>query len=178
MPVRFRCSYCNQLLGISRRKIGLPVKCPTCQGQVIVPPHDTEEKAAAPAPEPVVAPQRQFEHSDFMKMLEPQPAASERPRPQTQQPMLDFPIQAVENEPEIDVVPLPRTAAAGGMVLTPKKLTLLIIALIVAMALAFAAGVLVGMAMGKSAEKESSSEESLEYPNNPHACGMACGLEV
>lgn len=40
MPVRFRCAYCNQLLGIARRKAGTVVRCPTCAGQVIVPPQD------------------------------------------------------------------------------------------------------------------------------------------
>src|SRR5213075_497115 len=37
MPIRFRCVYCNQLLGISRRKAGTIVRCTTCEGQLIVP---------------------------------------------------------------------------------------------------------------------------------------------
>jgi hypothetical protein len=38
MPIRFRCVYCEQLLGIARRKAGTVVKCPNCGGQLIVPP--------------------------------------------------------------------------------------------------------------------------------------------
>src|SRR5947209_4069935 len=34
MPIRFRCAYCNQLLGIARRKAGTVVRCPTCAGEV------------------------------------------------------------------------------------------------------------------------------------------------
>src|SRR5438105_2207740 len=37
MPIRFRCVYCNQLLGISRRKAGTIVRCTSCEGQLIVP---------------------------------------------------------------------------------------------------------------------------------------------
>src|SRR2546421_5328528 len=61
MPIRFRCSYCNQLLGIARRKVGSVVRCPTCAGQVVVPDHDAEEfdKAGDPANPPL------FEREDF-----------------------------------------------------------------------------------------------------------------
>jgi len=37
MPIRFRCAYCNQLMGIARRKAGTVVKCPKCAGDIIVP---------------------------------------------------------------------------------------------------------------------------------------------
>src|SRR5207253_599174 len=37
MPIRFRCAYCNQLMGIARRKAGTVVRCPKCAGQVVVP---------------------------------------------------------------------------------------------------------------------------------------------
>ena len=33
MPIRFRCAYCNQLMGIAHRKAGSVVRCPTCGGQ-------------------------------------------------------------------------------------------------------------------------------------------------
>src|SRR5947209_6334820 len=61
MPIRFRCAYCNQLLGIAHRKAGTVVRCPTCAGQVVVPSSDqmaTEGGPQAPAP-PL------FERSDF-----------------------------------------------------------------------------------------------------------------
>ena len=34
VPIRFRCAYCNQLMGISRRKAGTVVRCPTCSGRL------------------------------------------------------------------------------------------------------------------------------------------------
>jgi hypothetical protein len=37
VPIRFRCAYCNQLMGIARRKAGSIVRCPKCSGQVVVP---------------------------------------------------------------------------------------------------------------------------------------------
>ncbi len=37
MPIRFRCAYCNQLMGIATRKCGTVVRCPRCAGEVIVP---------------------------------------------------------------------------------------------------------------------------------------------
>src|SRR5882724_9220949 len=60
MPIRFRCAYCNQLMGIARRKAGTVVRCPTCAGQVVVPNTDAEEEpegtAQQPAPRPAPAP--------------------------------------------------------------------------------------------------------------------------
>lgn len=54
MPIRFRCAYCNQLMGIARRKAGTVVRCPKCAGEIIVPmpegapePEDMAEQAGA-----------------------------------------------------------------------------------------------------------------------------------
>ncbi len=66
MPIRFRCSYCNQLLGIARRKSGTSVRCPTCAGQVSVP--DQDEAAMVPGredPNPFV-----FDRNDFDGLLQ------------------------------------------------------------------------------------------------------------
>lgn len=37
MPVRFNCPVCNQLLGITARKVGMQVTCPKCKASVTVP---------------------------------------------------------------------------------------------------------------------------------------------
>jgi DNA-directed RNA polymerase subunit RPC12/RpoP len=50
MPIRFRCAYCNQLMGIATRKQGTVVRCPKCSGQVVVPA--TSETGLTPAPRP------------------------------------------------------------------------------------------------------------------------------
>src|SRR5439155_23800862 len=108
MPIRFRCVYCNQLLGISRRKAGTIVRCTTCEGQLIVPdPSDAAVAAAgqnesAPNPQPDDAPQTEaagggagsgarvagvFERDEFDAFLEPLnaggggPAVASRPAP-------------------------------------------------------------------------------------------------
>jgi hypothetical protein len=66
MPIRFRCAYCNQLLGIARRKAGQVVRCPTCAGQVVVPNPEGEEAVDPPPPPPPL-----FERNDFSELFHP-----------------------------------------------------------------------------------------------------------
>ena len=51
MPIRFRCSNCNRLLGIARRKAGAMVSCPHCLLPVCVPEPgpDDDDDAVVPA---------------------------------------------------------------------------------------------------------------------------------
>ena len=86
MPIRFRCAYCNQLMGIARRKSGTVVRCPNCAGQVVVPRPDGanldepgEAKPAHPG-QPLF-----FEENDFDEALG---AASpgQRPLPPMEEP--------------------------------------------------------------------------------------------
>jgi len=45
---RFRCSECQKLLGVSPRKVGKPVNCPSCGTELIVPaPDDTDDAEEA-----------------------------------------------------------------------------------------------------------------------------------
>ncbi|MEZ6141612.1 MAG: hypothetical protein R3B84_13655 [Zavarzinella sp.] len=37
MPIKFRCVYCDKLLGIATRKAGTTVDCPQCSNALIVP---------------------------------------------------------------------------------------------------------------------------------------------
>lgn len=60
MPIRFRCVYCDKLLGIARRKAGAVVGCPHCGEKLVVPTPDESAPAHVPAgdhheevPEPV-----------------------------------------------------------------------------------------------------------------------------
>ncbi len=48
MPIRFRCVYCDQLLGIARRKSGTVVKCPNCSGQLMVPSPEPDDDDVGP----------------------------------------------------------------------------------------------------------------------------------
>lgn len=53
MPIRFRCSNCNRLLGIARRKARATVACPHCHQPVVVPdPGPDDEEIPAPASTP------------------------------------------------------------------------------------------------------------------------------
>jgi hypothetical protein len=49
MPIKFRCSYCRQFLGISRNRAGEVFDCPTCGRTIRVPGLDG---SVAPVPEP------------------------------------------------------------------------------------------------------------------------------
>lgn len=65
MPIQFRCSHCNQLLGIARRKAGAVVDCPTCGRRVIVPRPDEPEEVPAEKPPPLL------EMHNFSMLLKP-----------------------------------------------------------------------------------------------------------
>ncbi len=156
MPIRFRCAYCNQLMGIARRKAGTVVRCPTCSGQVVVP--NPDEGAGAPGPQ---SPAPLFERSDFDELFEV-PVAKDRPGatvPAGGAPAVPAPAPAAapapagawgtHGEPAFDVDRLgPGAVAPGipapGIVLTPGHLTMLTVAGILLLAVVFGAGVLVG----------------------------------
>lgn len=45
MPIRFRCTYCNRLLGIATRKAGMETTCPHCGYSITVPtPQDEDDR--------------------------------------------------------------------------------------------------------------------------------------
>lgn len=94
MPIRFRCVYCDQLLGIAHRKAGTVVKCPNCAGQLVVPNPNSDDDSGgsdAPtaqadtagrrqntivekektAPAPASEPGMLFERNDFDELLKP-----------------------------------------------------------------------------------------------------------
>ena len=152
MPIRFRCPYCNQLLGISRRKAGTAVQCPTCRGRVTVPATGLEEPAPyegergkgggdRPATSPL------FEGSDFEAAFRGPtvqgPAAGAAPL---------FPFQPATAPSAFDVervetpTALPRSGPvpAAGLLLSRTQATVLTVAAVILLALVFGAGLLVG----------------------------------
>jgi phage FluMu protein Com len=152
MPIRFRCAYCNQLLGIARRKAGTVVRCPTCAGQVVVPSSEAAEKPAPTREGPL------FERSDFDDLfLNPadRPAAR-RDSGEAAAPAAAPPAGAWGTHAEpayvADRFDVPRAAGAGlhplgpppGLVLSPGRVTLLSVLTIVALGVSFVAGLLVG----------------------------------
>ncbi|HWG45316.1 MAG TPA: hypothetical protein VN688_21310 [Gemmataceae bacterium] len=147
MPIRFRCRYCNQLMGISRRKAGEKVHCPTCHAEVVVPPPEGEEPSAVPPPQPVGGvPAPLFERSDFEAFL--QNPISESPPPRAVNPSVPPPPAPYEGErlqsPLLSLSPGVRPPRPAGVVLSPTQATWLTVAAILLLALAFGAGLLVG----------------------------------
>lgn len=144
MPIRFRCKYCYQLLGIARRKAGTTVQCPTCRGKLLVPAGDipgAAEPAEAQPELPV------FERSDFDDYLkEPYAAAAARHDDvgaSGSQPVAPAFPAFPSPSPVLDVEPLTPNVIPGSFVLSSGKATVLVVAVICLLALAFAAGVAV-----------------------------------
>jgi phage FluMu protein Com len=160
MPIRFRCAYCNQLLGISRRKAGMVVRCPTCAGQVAVPNADAEVTEGTPGPSnPLV-----FERSDFDALLNTEGAvpmekkesvatAADAPGalPTASNPPSGAwgthaePAYAVERINPVPSVAAGESVPKTGIFLSSRNATLLAGAVAVLLALFFAAGLLVGL---------------------------------
>ena len=150
MPIRFRCAYCNQLMGIARRKAGTVVSCPKCAGQVVVPQPGPGDDDAEPSP--VHAPQPApegglFEQSDFGKIFDAGPNPhllnpSPQPRPAVKNPA-PLPDPALG---EFDAIPLgPEVGStARGVFLTSGVLAVICALVVVLMGLAFFLGLLLG----------------------------------
>ena len=137
MPIRFRCAYCNQLMGISKRKAGTVVRCPNCAGQVIV-PNPAAEQPGTQQPAPAL-----FEGSDFDKLFEGTTGASSASAPAAApQPVGVSGHMAAAG---FDVEPLPVSTGRGpGIFLTPGQLTILSVTVILLLGLAFLVGLLIG----------------------------------
>lgn len=52
MPIHFRCTSCQLLLSITRRKAGQPVNCPSCGAKIVVPTIEEAQRAAGEAAPP------------------------------------------------------------------------------------------------------------------------------
>jgi hypothetical protein len=153
MPIKFRCVYCNQLLGIARRKAGSTVRCTTCNGELIVPdPAAATELADDPPPLPAVTERppvqvdggQLFERDDFAEVLEPfqfrsssaSLKAPARPSPRSE-PTVSTP----------SLVPSPAPPLAAGLTLTRKQATWAAVVIVIALGIAFAGGYFLGSAM-------------------------------
>jgi phage FluMu protein Com len=161
MPIRFRCAYCNQLLGIARRKAGQVVRCPTCAGQVVVPsPEEVGEEANAEAGAPGAPGPPVFERSDFDEVFQvPSPPAP--PLPVTEGPApppVNYNVEPlVPPPPPAPPPPPPAGNPPVGILLSPALATVLTVVAIVLVAVAFGAGLLVGLALKGGAPEPSHS---------------------
>jgi hypothetical protein len=159
MPIRFRCAYCNQLMGIARRKAGTVVSCPTCQGQVVVPtPEPGMEPPLMPLPpqEPPATAGNVFDQHDFDPELfnpNPMPAhAAPLPGPAFSHP-LTAPVSVPQPMQHPDVISepfaLPETPTRPqGLVLTPGKVMWLSMGAVAVGLMLFVLGFLAGKLLG------------------------------
>lgn len=172
MPIKFRCAYCNQLMGISRRKAGTVVRCPNCAGQVVVPA--TEQPPADPGPEPESGSREVeplFERNDFEEVFN---AASSRravssapppppPAPAAAAPSAPYKKREPARPYEVERLDFPENLPAPseppGIYLSPAMATLLSVAVVVALALAFTAGLVVGRFMYAPTTTEDKTEQ-------------------
>jgi hypothetical protein len=154
MPIRFRCVYCNQLLGISRRKAGTIVRCTSCEGQLIVPdpiegptepaPKDPEVQPTA-AGEPPAGPKPDiFEQGDFDALLEPYRSSSPAAVASPPKSSSARPKEVVPSPAPANVVPAIQPA---GLVLSRAQLTVISVVLVLTLGLAFAGGLLLGLSL-------------------------------
>lgn len=167
MPIRFRCTHCDQLMGIARRKAGTRVRCPSCQGEVEVPndghdPLDSPPPLAQPGPLAQPAPAGVFDRDDFDVLLQgAAPARTESSRAsgaangRGQPAAAPPPLVSIGGTMGLDRWAAPPSASgafaaapAGGVVLSPLMATILTVAAVLLVASAFGAGVLVGRALG------------------------------
>jgi hypothetical protein len=169
MPIRFRCVYCDKLLGIARRKAGAVVNCPQCGQPLIVPTPEPEPQKVAAAPLPATvpagAPKKLFERDDFDVILQgdvtvqshddiPAPAPKRsKPRqaapPPVPSPLPPRPFPVEQSLPSpFDTppapLPMPARRQPRGMVLTTGKLIGAIVMVLVLVLGAFGGGVVVG----------------------------------
>jgi hypothetical protein len=131
MPIKFRCSYCRQFLGISRGRAGEIVDCPTCGRSIRVPGLDG-------AVQPVPTPELNLRDAKLIRALDelanwnaPQPvavasAATEEPEAEEEIPQpiaepipIEVPIapEPIAVKPPPSVEPLsagPQTATADA----------------------------------------------------------------
>jgi hypothetical protein len=130
MPIRFRCAYCNQLMGIARRKAGAIVRCPTCAGQVVVP----DPKRRAPLGQNPAEGAGLFERNDF-------------------DPGFQNPTQAAGprgHGGRLDVEPFPlpdQPALERGLFLSAGKVVLLVLVVFLLLGITFLAGLLTGRSL-------------------------------
>ncbi len=149
MPIRFRCAFCNQLMGIARRKAGTVVRCPTCGGQVIVPEPEPETAAQSASKKPKKKMGDVFENSDFDDVLKENSSGPTPLPPSKTSPGAPPSASSMGQMINFEDDEIPK-----GIYLTTGKMILLSVILLMLLALAFFAGLLVGRSYRAPKETE------------------------
>jgi len=139
MPIRFRCAYCNQLMGIGRRKAGTIIRCPRCAGEVIVPAEQPAPAAAGPAAfNPI------FEQEDFAQELADVQAVPEPPKSVASASYSHAPFAESDSQGPAATSGAPQSLRRPGLFLPTPILILAVGVLIGLLAVAFALGFMLG----------------------------------
>jgi phage FluMu protein Com len=166
MPIRFRCAYCNQLMGIAHRKAGTVVRCPNCAGQVVVP----RPENAASAPDTVKpgdeARPPLFERHDFEEALSSAAGGAESGDSASQVvPPPLFSGKTFEPAYNVDRLDfptnLPKPTAPPGIFLSRMMVTILIAALILLLTAVFTVGLLVGRSLNPPPREEQAAHANV-----------------
>jgi hypothetical protein len=159
MPIRFRCTHCQKLLGIAHRKAGTMVPCPKCGRETLVPQGEQEPSLpptggagpAAGAPPPPGPDVPLFEQRNFEALLndgggqaQPSILGARAPVPPAAPGRVARPGPGSPDVEPLGPVPTGPQMPPGGFVLTRRQATVLTVAIVVVMVLAFGAGLLVG----------------------------------
>ena len=143
MPIRFRCAYCSQLMGIARRKAGTVVKCPKCAGEIIVPTPEEPESG----PEGVEL-----------------PSSDEGPEEPAGE--LDFAATdanaatATEPAPPIPALPPPPPPTRVGVFLSVGTLAISVVVVILLLILMFVLGLVIGKQTAAPAAQSSARAQN------------------
>lgn len=117
MPIKFRCQYCQQLLGISRSRAGAVVDCPGCGRSLRVPQQDGTAEAVPRRALPRDEAGRLLAELQTLSALSAeaaqQPAATEIPADDAAEPLRIVPLSAVHPAP-------PETPVAPPTAATPS----------------------------------------------------------
>jgi hypothetical protein len=146
VPIRFRCTNCDQLMGIARRKAGSLVRCPACRREIAVPTDADDDSPPIPAPVAAPAPRADlFDRDDFDALLAGGPSlAGARPAPLPVPRPLAEPTEAKARPAGPEPVAVSLVPVQGGLVLSPGWVTTLTVVFLLLLAMAFALGLLVG----------------------------------
>jgi len=130
MPIRFRCGYCNKLLGIARRKAGTETTCPHCGYSITVPDEPNDDQTEMVDLDDLMNPLGAVDHTPLpatnSPARDPTSPPAERPkaqssvpsarnstgpstypdstRPGTRIPQAPVPEASSDNEPNVDLV--------------------------------------------------------------------------
>lgn len=113
MPIKFRCSYCRQFLGISRGRAGDVVDCPTCGRSIRVPALDGVVA-------PVASSEANLQDAKLSRALE---ELAHWNAPPSVSPAFDVEVEAELPQPIVEPIPIEVPVAPEPILVQPPPLS-------------------------------------------------------